>query len=107
MEAQRGAAEDKDGAARTPTVPELHLYLVDAERSEDVISGYRRREAAWISLVTHGIIIALLLLVPKWTGNRPVIVPIKPNQETIFLPLQDDNQKVKTPPTNIMSDKDR
>jgi len=46
MEAQRGAAEDKDGAAKTPAVPELHLYLVDAERSEDVISSYRRREAA-------------------------------------------------------------
>src|ERR1051325_3639172 len=108
MEAQRGAAENKDRAAKTSSVPELHLHLLDADLAEDVTSSYRRREAAWISLVTHGIIIALLLLVPKWTGGRPVIVPIKQNQETIFIPLPDDTQKVKAPPkTDIMSDKDR
>ena len=108
MEAQRGAAEKKDRKIENPPAPELHLHLLDAELSEDVISSYRRREAAWISLVTHGIIIALLLLIPKWTGGRPVIVPIKQNEQTIFLPLPDDKQKVKTPPkTDIVSDKDR
>lgn len=108
MEAQRGAAEKKDRLAKTPEIPELHLHLLDAELSEDVISSYRRREAAWISLVTHGIIIALLLLIPKWTKNQPVIIPIKQNQETIFIPLPNDQQKVKTPPkTDIMSDKNR
>src|ERR1051326_733542 len=108
MEAQRGAAEKKDRTLKGSPAPELHLHLLDAELSEDVVSSYRRREAAWISLVTHGIIIALLLLIPKWTANRPVIVPIKQNQETIFVPLPDDAQKVKAPPkTNLMSDKDR
>jgi TonB family protein len=106
MEAQRGAGE-KDQTVKAPSTPELHLHLLDAELSEDVVSSYRRREAAWISLVTHGIIIALLLLAPKWTKNQPVIVPIKPPQTT-FITLPDDLQKPKAPPkTDIMSDKNR
>jgi TonB family protein len=109
MEAQSGAEEKKGQTVKTPPqVPDLHLHLLDAEVSEDVVSSYRRREAAWISLVTHGIIIALLLLVPKWTKNQPVIIPLKPTQNTIFVPLPDDQQKIKTPPkTDIMSDKNR
>jgi TonB family protein len=108
MEAQRGAAERKDRPVETPATPEVHLHLLDVDLAEDVVSSYRRREAAWISLVTHGIIIALLLLVPKWSRNRAVIVPINQKQETIFLPLPDDLSKPKTPPkTNIISDKDR
>lgn len=107
MEAQRGSGKEKKPAAQTPP-PDLHLHLLDEELSEDVVSSYRRREAAWISLAAHGIIIALLLLVPKWVGRQPVIVPLKEKQETTFLPLPDDLQKIKAPPkTNIISDKDR
>jgi TonB family protein len=88
-------------------VPELHLHLLDADLAEDVVSGYRRREAAWMSLATHGVIIALLLLIPKWVGTRAVLIPLKEKQETmIFAP--DDLSHPKTPPkTNIISDKDR
>ena len=108
MEAQRGAAEKKDRTVKTQPAPEVHLHLLDAELSEDVVSSYRRREAAWISLVTHGIIIALLLLVPKWSRNQPVIVPLKQSQETLFISLPDDKQQVKAPPkTETISDKDR
>jgi TonB family protein len=109
MEAQRGAGEKKNRMVETPPVPELHLYLLDEDLSEDVVSSYRRREAAWISLITHGVIIALLLLVPKWTKNQPVIVPLhKADNTPLIIPLPDDQQKVKTPPkTDIMSDKDR
>lgn len=106
MEAQRSAGDEKKPAVNAPP-PELHLYLLDAEIAEDVVSSYRRREAAWISLVTHGIIIALLLLIPKWVGQQAVIVPIK-EKDTTFLALPDDLQKVKAPPkTKIISDKDR
>ena len=108
MEAQRGAAEKKDRTPITPEIPELHLHLLDEQIAEDIITSYRQREAAWISLLTHGIIIALLLLVPKWTKNQPVIIPIKPPDNTVFVPLPSDLQKVVKPPkTDIMSDKDR
>ena len=108
MEAQRGAAERKDRPVETPETPEVHLHLLDVDLAEDVVSSYRRREAAWISLITHGVIIALLLLIPKWTRNQAVIVPLKEKPENIMVVLPDDLSKPKTPPkTNIVSDKDR
>lgn len=87
------------------TEADLHLLVADLQ---DDITTYRRREAAWLSLITHGIVIALLFLVPKWTGNQPVIVPIKEKQQTTFITLPDDQLKVKQrPKTDIVSDKDR
>ncbi|HET9281148.1 MAG TPA: energy transducer TonB [Candidatus Angelobacter sp.] len=105
MEAQRDTAEEKD--KQITSVPELHLHLLDADLAEDVVSNYRRREAAWISLATHGVIIALLLLIPKWMGTRAVLIPLKEKQETmIYMP--DDLSHPKTPPkTDIVSDKNR
>jgi TonB family protein len=107
MEAQRGAAEEKN-KPENAAKPELHLHLLDVDLAEDVISTYRRREAAWMSLATHGIIIALLLLLPKWMGTGAVIIPLKEKPENIMLTLPDDLSHPKTPPkTNIISDKDR
>ena len=91
------------------TAAEMHLHLLTADlpEEEDVVSSYRRREAAWISLITHAVIIALLIFLPRWSFNRPVIVPIKERQETTFIPLPDDLLKVKPPKTDIVSDKNR
>ena len=108
MEAQRGAAENKDRTGITPELPELHLHLLDEQISEDILTTYRRREAAWISLATHAIILALLWLVPKWVKDRPVVVAIKPPDNPLIVTLPDDMQKVPKPPkSDIMSDKDR
>jgi hypothetical protein len=85
----------------------LHLLTADLPEEDDVVSTYRRREAAWISLITHAIIIALLIFIPKWNFNRPVIVPIQQKQDTTFISLPDDALKVKPPKTNITSDKNR
>jgi TonB family protein len=111
MEEQGRPAEGQRRAEEAPlkvTVAEmrLHLLTADVPEEEDVISSYRRREAAWISLITHAVIIALLIFVPKWSFKQPVIVPIKERQET-FLSMPDDLQKVKPPPTDIISDKNR
>ena len=46
--------------------------------------SYRRREAAWISLITHAVIIALLIFVPKWSFKQPVMVPIKEKRHHIY-----------------------
>ncbi|MBZ5505899.1 MAG: TonB family protein [Acidobacteriia bacterium] len=108
MEEQKRPAESQRRAVGPPvkiTEADLHLLVADLQ---DDITTYRRREAAWLSLVVHGIVIALLLLGPKWTGNQPVIVPIKEKQQTTFLSLPDDQLKVKQPPkTDVISDKDR
>jgi TonB family protein len=112
MEEQGRPAEGQRRAEEAPlkvTAAEMHLHLLTADLPEedDVVSTYRRREAAWISLITHAIIIALLIFMPRWSFMRPVIVPIHEKQETTFIPLPDDLLKVKPPKTDIISDKNR
>jgi len=112
MEEQGRPAEGQRRAEEAPlkvTAAEMHLHLLTADlpEEEDVVSSYRRREAAWISLITHAIIIALLILMPRWSFRRPVIVPIHEKQETTFIPLPDDLLKVKPPKTDKISDKNR
>jgi TonB family protein len=108
MEEEKRPAQSQRRAEGPPvkiTEADLHLLVADLQ---DDITTYRRREAAWLSLVVHGIIIALLLFLPRWTGNQPVIVPIKEKQQTTFITLPDDQLKVKQrPKTDIVSDKDR
>ncbi len=77
---EKGRPAEEQSRAEVPlkiTAAEMRLHLLTADLPEedDVVSTYRRREAAWISLITHAIIIALLIFVPKWNFNRPVIVP--------------------------------
>jgi TonB family protein len=111
MEEQGRRAEDQHRAVQVPlkiTDAELRLRLLTPDlEEEDVFTTYRRREAAWISLVTHGIVIALLLLLPRWTSKGPVVVPINEKQQSTFLTLPDDQLKVKPPKTDVISDKDR
>src|SRR5258707_204800 len=97
------AREPKVVPAKTDA--ELHLLLLNADLQDD-ISSYRRREAAWISLVVHAVIIVALLLSPKWLNKKIVIVPLNDDHET-FLSLPPDQLKVKPPKTNVISDMDR
>jgi TonB family protein len=111
MEEQGRPAEGQRREAETPlriTAAEMRLHLLTADLPEedDVVSSYRRREAAWLSLITHAVIIALLIIVPKWTFKQPVIVPIR-EKDTTFLTLPGDQLKVKPPKTDILSDKNR
>jgi len=111
MEEQERPAESQRGAVQPPTKitaaeMRLHLLTADLPEEEDIVTSYRRREAAWISLVTHAVIIALLLFAPRWTGS-PVIVPINQKQQTTFITLPEDQLKVKAPKTDIVSDKNR
>jgi TonB family protein len=112
MEEKGRRAEDQHRAVQAPveiTAAELRLRLLtaDLQEEEDIVTSYRQREAAWLSLVTHAIAIALLLLLPRWTSNGPVVVPINEKQQSTFLTLPDDQLKVKTPKTDVISDKDR
>jgi TonB family protein len=89
-------------------VPHLVIQL------QDDLQRSRKREAAWISIIVH-----LLLLIGLWNlpliqktlgWHRAVVVPVNPMQDknVTFLPLPPDLQKPPhRPNTNFRSDKDR
>jgi TonB family protein len=109
---EKGRPAEEQSQAEVPlkiTAAEtrLHILTADLPEEDDVVSTYRRREAAWISLITRAAIIALLIFIPKWNFSGPAIIPIKEKQETTFIPLPDDLLKVRPPKTNITSDKNR
>jgi len=84
---------------------EFRLLLGDVD---DEVASYRRREAAWISVVFHALVIVLLALTPKFMGSSAVVVPIQEKPEATFLTLPPDQLKIKEPPkTDIMSDQNR
>ncbi len=80
---------------------------------QDDLSQARRREAFWISVVVHLIVVLLLWNSPKLAGFLPrravvVMAPESNQKDLTYLELPPDEQKVsKRPNTNIISDKDR
>lgn len=101
--------EEQTREDQTPQpVHEGDLRLLLDDLYQDELGSYRRREAAWISLITHAVIILLLLFLPKWIGQSGVfIVPIQKKEDTTFLELPPDKLKVEAPRTNRISDKNR
>ncbi len=89
-------------------VPHLLIQL------QDDLARSRKREALWISVIFH-----LLLIITLWNLNliqkyipwhRVVAVAVSPtkDKDVTFLTLPPDQQKAThTPNTNILSDKDR
>src|SRR6266478_799195 len=88
-------------------VPHLLIQL------QDDLSRSRRREAAWISIITHLVLIILVVnfqrfekYIPFW--HPAVVLPSQNvnNKDVTFLALPPDMQKVpRKPNTNVMSDK--
>lgn len=87
-------------------VPHLLVQLQDdLERS-------RKREAVWLSIIVH-----LILIIGLWNFkfieklipiHSVAVVPLNKDQNTTFLALPPDLQKpARKPNTNVMSDKDR
>ena len=81
---------------------------------QDDLTEARRREAFWISVVVHLIVVLLIVNSQKLAGllPRPTVVAVSPSlsnqKDATFLELPPDEQKVsKRPDTNIISDKDR
>src|SRR5260370_5095684 len=85
-----------------PPVLDGQLYLLDDFQADDV-SHYQRREAVWVSLAVHGVILALLIFLPKWSPSGPVIVSVQPSKDTTFLSLPPSPATAKPPNTNIIS----
>jgi TonB family protein len=90
-------------------VPHLLIQL------QDDLSRARKREAAWLSVILHLLVVILL-----WNGDRlvallphrmvPLEVPanIDQQKDATFLELPPDEQKAtRRPDTKVLSDKDR
>lgn len=88
-------------------VPHLLIQL------QDDLARSRKREAVWLSVIVHLVLLILLWnfkyiekLIPIHTA---VVVPLNMNKDnTTFLALPPDLQKApRRPNTNVLSDKDR
>jgi TonB family protein len=89
-------------------VPALLLQL------QDDLSRSRKREAFWMSVVVHLVIVLVIINSPKFERFFPKrTLVVSPNdwmrqKELTYLQLPPDAQKItKRPDTNIISDKDR
>jgi TonB family protein len=91
---------------------ELHLLI---EELEDDRERSRWRESAWISVVLHLLIIIAIILQPKLFpdlfSSRDQVVLVTPemkDNDINYLALpKDQQQAVRPPKANILSDKDR
>jgi len=86
-------------------VAELHLLI---EEMGDELTAYRWREAVWVSLVVHAVVVLALIFVPKWIPKGAIIIPFtQSNKDSTFLLAPSDQLHVKPPKTDITSDKNR
>ncbi len=79
---------------------------------QDDLARSRKREAFWMSVVVHLLLVCAIAVSPKWIPSHPVQVltaaDLMRDKELTFLEMPPDEQKVtKRPDTNIISDKDR
>ncbi len=87
-------------------VPHLLIQL------QDDLARSRRREAAWISIIVHLILIIFIFNIEKFEKYLPwhsavVAKNVTNGKDLTFLELPSDLQKVPKPNTNIASDKNR
>jgi TonB family protein len=100
-----------DASAPDPEFLTPHILL----QLEDDLERSRMREAAWISILVHLLVVLLLINTTKLFPNlRGPIIPsaadLMKNQQLTYLDLPPDMQKApaKPPPdTKILSDKNR
>lgn len=81
-------------------------------QTRDELSRSRKREAFWVSLFAHAVLIILIILSPKFEQYLPhravmLIHPGRDSQKLTFMELPPDAQKIKPPKTDITSDKNR
>jgi TonB family protein len=94
---------------------DLHATPALLIQMQDDLSRSRMREAFWISVVVHLVVVILVVNSPKfekWFPRRPVLLVSRNNsvqgKELTYLEMPSDSQKVtKRPDTNIISDKNR
>lgn len=94
---------------------ELHDFPTLLIQTRDELARSRKREAFWISLVAHLVLIlivvnsdTLMRYIDRYLPHRTVLL-VQPqrNDKLTFLQAPPDLQKVAPPKTNQMSDKNR
>jgi len=91
---------------------ELHDAPALLLQLQDEVSRSRKREAFWISVAVHLLLVTLMVNATRFgmLVPRPVVLvsPAPRDKDTTFLELPPDEQKLtKRPDTNKISDKDR
>jgi TonB family protein len=119
IESPKSTAPPPDSASprfsRSRYIPsdpeELHLLIADLQ---DDASRSRMREAVWVSIILHFIILVGIKQLPKWLPEKSVVlltpeqVVQKDDKQLTYLEQPPDTQKpTETPQTSKISDKDR
>jgi TonB family protein len=91
---------------------EMHDFPTLLMEARDELARSRKREAFWISLTAHIVLILLIVNSPKFEKYLPhrtvMLVHSGRDNNLTFLELPPDAQKpVQPPKTNVMSDKSR
>ena len=94
---------------------EMHQAPALLVQLQDDLSRSRQREAFWISVVVHLVLVIVVVNSPKFEKYFPkrAVMVVSPNdwmrqKELTYLELPKDAQKVtKRPNTDVISDKDR
>src|SRR5258708_19561095 len=92
---------------KAPSMDELHLLIMSMD---DELSGYRWREAIWLSIIAHVVVFLAAWFAPQWLPKEVYLKPVlrKSNQDTTFMVMPNDRLPPRpTPKTNIISDKNR
>ena len=99
--------QQQTGTAEVSEVPVLLLRL------QDDLTRSRRREAFWMSLAFHLLVLIALITSPRWLALAPPLrarsaEELIRGKELTYLDLPHDRQKVEKPPdTSHISDKNR
>src|ERR1700730_13350878 len=110
-EAEFGLWSDADGADGAPLDLTPHLLI----QLEDDLERSRMREAFWISVVVHLMVVIVLAMSPKLFPfmMKGVVLPtpadLLRDQQMTYLDLPPDLQKTPkvAPKTDVLSDKNR
>lgn len=91
---------------KSPSMDELHLLIMSMD---DEISGYRWREAIWLSVLFHVVVALAVLTAPRWLPKDMFLTAVlKPSHDnTTFVVMPTDHTRAPRPKTDMTSDKDR
>jgi TonB family protein len=91
----------------------MHDFPTLLIQAQDELARSRKREAFWMSLFVHAVLLLVILSLPKFEKFLPhrAVMRVRPSadqqKQLTFLTAPPDTQKAKPPQTNQMSDKNR
>ena len=92
---------------------QMHQAPVLLVQLQDELDRSRRREAFWLSVIVHLVMVILIVNSPNFSKLMPrsaavAVAPVAHDKDLTYLELPPDQQKVAKPPnSNIISDKNR